>query len=145
MSDPFFSIIWNIRGFEAEGHQQQLKDCMRREHVDIVGLQETVKGSFLLHELEGLSRHKFACHWRPATGHSGGILLGVKEETFEVEDMDHGDFFVSMAVTHKRSNLSWEIIIVYGPADHTRSRAFLDELRAKIDRCTTPVVVAGDF
>jgi exonuclease III len=50
-----------------------------------------------------------------------------------------------MAVTHKRSNLSWEIIIVYGPADHTRSRAFLDELRAKIDRCTTPVVVAGDF
>jgi hypothetical protein len=59
--------------------------------------------------------------------------------------MDHEDFFVSMVVTHKRSNLSWEIIIVYGPADHSRSRAFLDELRPKIDRCTTPVVVAGDF
>ncbi|KAM0877644.1 hypothetical protein ACQ4PT_035357 [Festuca glaucescens] len=40
---------------------------------------------------------------------------------------------------------SWEVIIVYGPADHSRSRTFFDELRAKIDRCTTPVVVASDF
>ncbi|KAM0894533.1 hypothetical protein ACQ4PT_024480 [Festuca glaucescens] len=145
MSVPFFSLIWNIRGFEAPGRQQQLKEYMRRENVDIVGLQETIKESFLLHELEGLSRHKFAWHWRSASGHSGGILLGVKEDTFEVEDMDHGEFFVSMAVTHKRSNLSWEVIIVYGPADHSRSQSFLEELRNKINRCTTPVVVAGDF
>nr|XP_051211161.1 uncharacterized protein LOC127328612 [Lolium perenne] len=132
-------------GFEAPGRKQQLKEYIRRENVDIVGLQETIKESFLLHELEGLSRHKFAWHWRPASGHSGGILLGVREDTFEVEDMEHGEFFVSMAVTHRRSNLSWEVIIVYGPADHSRSQAFLVELRAKIDRCTTPVVVAGDF
>ncbi|KAK1618982.1 hypothetical protein QYE76_024499 [Lolium multiflorum] len=145
MSAPFFSLIWNIRGFEAPGRKQQLKEYIRRENVDIVGLQETIKESFLLHELEGLSRHKFAWHWRPASGHSGGILLGVREDTFEVEDMEHGEFFVSMAVTHRRSNLSWEVIIVYGPADHSRSQAFLVELRAKIDRCTTPVVVAGDF
>ncbi|KAM0867146.1 hypothetical protein ACQ4PT_042150 [Festuca glaucescens] len=133
------------RGFEAPGRQQQLKEYMRRENVDIVGLLETIKESFLLHELEGLSRHKFAWHWRSASGHSGGILLGVNEDTFEVEDMDHGEFFVSMAVTHKRSNLSWEVIIVYGPTDHSRSQSFLEELRNKINRSTTPVVVAGDF
>jgi exonuclease III len=137
MSVPFFSLIWNIRRFEAPGRQQQLKEYMRRENMDIVGLQETIKESFLLHELEGLSRHKFAWHWRSASAHSGGILLGVKEDTFEVEDMDHGEFFVSMVVTHKRSNLSWEVIIVYGPADHSRSQSFLEELRNKIDRCTT--------
>jgi hypothetical protein len=33
---------------------------MRQENVDIVGLQEMIKEKFLLHELEGLSRHKFA-------------------------------------------------------------------------------------
>jgi hypothetical protein len=94
---------------------------MRQENVDIVGLQETIKESSLLHELEGLSRHKFAWHWAPASGHSGGILLGVKEDTFEVEDTDHGDIFVSMALTHRHSNLSWEVIIFYGPTDHSRS------------------------
>jgi hypothetical protein len=78
-------------------------------------------------------------------GHSGGILLGVKEDTFEVDDMDHEEFFVSMALTHRRSNLRWEVIIVYGPADHRRSPAFLAKLTSKVDRCTTPVMIAGDF
>jgi hypothetical protein len=60
--------------------------------VDIVGFQETIKQNFLLAELQGLSRDKFAWNWLPACGHSGGILLGVKEETFEVEDMDAVNF-----------------------------------------------------
>ena len=59
--------------------------------------------------------------------------------------MDRGEFFVSMSLTHRRSNLKWEVIIVYGPADHRRSPAFLAELRSKVERCTIPVVVAGDF
>ena len=37
------------------------------------------------------------------------------------------------------------MIIVYGPADHRRSAEFLAELRSKVERCHTPVVVAGDF
>ena len=74
-----------------------------------------------------------------------GILLGVKEDTFEVEDMDRGEFFVSMLLTHRRTSLQWEVIIVYGPADHSRSATFLTELRAKVERCSTPLVVAGDF
>jgi hypothetical protein len=81
----------------------------------------------------------------PSSRHSGGILLGVKEETFEVEDMDHGEFFVSMSLTHRRTNLQWEVIIVYGPTDHRRSPAFLAELKAKVERTTIHVIVAGDF
>uniref|UniRef100_A0A453DUZ4 Endonuclease/exonuclease/phosphatase domain-containing protein n=1 Tax=Aegilops tauschii subsp. strangulata TaxID=200361 RepID=A0A453DUZ4_AEGTS len=30
-------------------------------------------------------------------------------------------------------------------ADHGRSATFLTELKNKVERCTTPVVVAGDF
>ncbi|KAE8799373.1 hypothetical protein D1007_25313 [Hordeum vulgare] len=50
-----------------------------------------------------------------------------------------------MTITNRRTHLSWEVIIVYGPADHVRSAEFLAELNNKVDRCTTPVVVAGDF
>ena len=78
---------------------------MREEDVDIVGLQETSRQDFSTPELQGLSRHKFVWHWLPANGHSGGILLGVKDDTFEVDDMDRGEFFVSMSLTHRRSNL----------------------------------------
>jgi exonuclease III len=99
------TLIWNIRGFGVEGRRRQLKEYMRQENIDIVGLQETIKQNFLLAELQGLSRYKFVWNWLPASGHSGGILLGVKEETFEVEDMDRGEFFVSMSLTHRQSNL----------------------------------------
>ena len=79
------------------------------------------------------------------TGHSGGILLGVKDATFEVGSMDHGAHFVSMEVWERDMNFKWEIIVVYGPADHSCSVAFLVELHTKISSTTLPVVVGGDF
>ncbi|KAE8783281.1 hypothetical protein D1007_43269 [Hordeum vulgare] len=59
--------------------------------------------------------------------------------------MDRGEFFVSMLVTDRRVHLSWEVIIVYDTTDHGRSADFLAELKNKVERCTTPIVVAGDF
>uniref|UniRef100_A0A453JZJ7 Endonuclease/exonuclease/phosphatase domain-containing protein n=1 Tax=Aegilops tauschii subsp. strangulata TaxID=200361 RepID=A0A453JZJ7_AEGTS len=50
--------------------------------IDIVGLQEMIRQDFSMHELQGLSRHQFVRQWLPATGQSGGILLGVKEDAF---------------------------------------------------------------
>ena len=72
-------------------------------------------------------------------------MLGVREDVFSVEDMDRGEFFLSMSVTDRRVHFSWEVIFVYGPSDHARSASFLAELKNKVERCTTPVVVAGDF
>ncbi|KAE8776341.1 putative NOT transcription complex subunit VIP2 [Hordeum vulgare] len=50
-----------------------------------------------------------------------------------------------MAITDRRTHLSWDVIIVYGPTVHTRSADFLTKLKLKVEQCTTPVVVAGDF
>uniref|UniRef100_A0A453SF88 Endonuclease/exonuclease/phosphatase domain-containing protein n=1 Tax=Aegilops tauschii subsp. strangulata TaxID=200361 RepID=A0A453SF88_AEGTS len=50
--------------------------------IDIVGLQETIRQDFSIHELHGLSRHPFSWQWLPASGLSGGILLGVREDLF---------------------------------------------------------------
>ncbi|KAI5017045.1 hypothetical protein ZWY2020_037423 [Hordeum vulgare] len=135
-------LCWNIRGFGLSGRRRQLIEYMHQEEIDIVGLQETIRQDFSMLELQSLSCHQFAWQWLPATGHSGGIFLGVREDAFSVEDMDRGEFFVSMDITDRRAHLSWEVIIVYGPADHGRSAEFLAELRNKVERCTTLVVVA---
>src|SRR4051812_40272038 len=121
---------------------------MRDEHIDIIAIQETMRTEFSLHELECLSSHLFAWHWLPSsgtTGHSGSIVLGVKDATFEVGGMDRGEFFVSMEIFERALNFKWEIVIVYGPADHRRSPAFLEELHLKISNSLLPVVVGGDF
>ncbi|XP_020150047.1 uncharacterized protein [Aegilops tauschii subsp. strangulata] len=142
------ALFWNLRGFGHDGRRRQLIDYMRVEAIDVVAIQETMCTEFSLVELERLSRHLFAWHWLPSsgvTGHSGGILLGVKDATFEVGSMDRGTHFVSMEVWERDVNFKWEIIVVYGPADHSRSAAFLAELHAKISSATLLVVVGGDF
>ena len=103
MNDNLF--IWNMWGLGQEGRQRQLTNYIKKENADIVGIQETVRSDFSIAELESLSCHNFAWQWLPATRHSGGILLGVKEDTFEVDDMDRGEFFVSMLLTHRKSHL----------------------------------------
>nr|XP_040245223.1 uncharacterized protein LOC120964531 [Aegilops tauschii subsp. strangulata] len=121
---------------------------MRDKHIDIVAIQETMRSEFSLQELECLSSHLFAWHWLPSSGstdHSGGILLGVKDDTFEVGGMDRGEFFVGMDVFKRALNFKWDIVIVYGPADHRRSETFLAELRRKVAAAQLPVVVGGDF
>uniref|UniRef100_A0A453EX03 Endonuclease/exonuclease/phosphatase domain-containing protein n=4 Tax=Aegilops tauschii subsp. strangulata TaxID=200361 RepID=A0A453EX03_AEGTS len=107
-----------------------------------------MRTEFSLPELDRLSSHLFAWHWLPSsgsTGHSGGILLGVKDATFEVGSMDRGRFFVSMELYERALNFKWEVIIVYSPADHSRSASFLEELHRKVSAASLPVVVGGDF
>lgn len=145
---PLRALFWNIRGFGREGRRRQLIKYMRDEHIDIVAIQETMRADFSLPELQGLSSHLFAWHWLPSSGiagHSGGILLGVKDDTFEIGSMDRGEYFVSMELFERAINFKWEFIVVYGPADHSRSSAFLEELLRKISNSTLPVAVGGDF
>ncbi|KAM3294016.1 hypothetical protein ACQJBY_037110 [Aegilops geniculata] len=142
------ALFWNIRGFGHDGRRHQLVEYIRDEHIDIIAIQETMRTEFCLPELDGLSSHLFAWHWLPSSrnnGHSGGILLGVKDATFEVGGMDRGEFFVSMEIFERALNFKWEVIIVYGPADHSRSPTFLAELQRKIAASALPVVVGGNF
>ena len=142
------ALFWNLRGFGHDGRRRQLIEYIRDEHIDIVAIQETLRSEFTLQELEHLSPHLFAWHWLPSSGtsgHSGGILLGVKDATFEVGSMDRGEFFVSMEIFERALNFKWEVIAVYGPADHRRSPAFLAELQLKISNSPHPVLVGGDF
>jgi mannosylglycoprotein endo-beta-mannosidase len=80
-----------------------------------------------------------------AKGHSGGILLGVKEDGLQVEDWCEGEFYMAATVKNRIDNWRWNIIIVYGPADHTQSKRFLEEIGGKCRATTLPTIIGGDF
>jgi hypothetical protein len=49
------------------------------EHVDIVGIHETIKKNFFVSELESLALGKgFSWKWAEGKGHSGGSSWGLK-------------------------------------------------------------------
>ncbi|XP_071683220.1 uncharacterized protein [Lolium perenne] len=140
------ALFWNIRGFGRRGRRTLLKEYLRLHRIDLVLLQETIKQDFTDAELTSLEvGEKFFWSWLPANGHSGGMLLGVRDSLFEVGRMDRGQLFLSLSVLHRVSNKKLEVIGIYGPADHARSRGFLDEISGKIARCTLPILMGGDF
>jgi hypothetical protein len=58
------------------------------------------------------------------------MLLGFRDIVFEVGSTDKGVSFLSAPILHKSSRLIFDFIGVYGPADHGRSGAFLEELES---------------
>jgi hypothetical protein len=103
--------------------------------VDIIFLQETIRQDFTLAELDSLEvGDKLFWPWLPANGHSGGILVGFRDSMFEIGSMLKGSFLVATHVCVKASRFLFEFVGVYGPADHSRSGAFLAELEETVNR-----------
>jgi hypothetical protein len=139
-------LIYNIRGFGQQGRRTQLIDYVKSDRFNIVGLQETIKKDFSMADLRSLEcGGQYAWNWLSASGHSGGLLLGFRDNTFEVGEWKKGIFFLSATVLQRNSNLMWRFILVYGPADYSRMEEFLGELEREVDSCSLPVVIGGDF
>jgi exonuclease III len=101
---------WNFRGLGRCGRTTQLKDYLRKEKIDIICLQETIKTEFTDHEIRSIKPGEmFHWNWVPAVGHSGGLLLGVKDNIFEVGSIDSGQFFISALVYHREAKFKFEI------------------------------------
>lgn len=133
-------------GFGARGHRGQLKDVVRGDNIDLVGIVETFKTSFSPHELVVVaSADKFDWKFLPSFGHSGGILVGSKREVFDFVAFDHGIFWASIVLYHHQLNVLSESMVVYDPADHSLSPLFLHEISNKVESCTLPLLVGGDF
>jgi hypothetical protein len=122
------TLIWNIRGIGKPARVRQLKEIMNRENVKIIGLQETIKQSFSVGDLAKINP------WGalPGTGgHLGalwGILLGVNEDNVHVENWEIGNYYVGVTIRDTKTNFRWDVIIVYGHAQHELSSDFLEEL-----------------
>lgn len=90
-------LFWNIRGvgnFEKLGH---LQDIIKENRVDFIGLQETLKQDYSADLLKKLGGGKdMAWAWVPASGKSGGILVGVNQEKLELKNACMGKYYVKM-------------------------------------------------
>ena len=74
------ALFWKIRSFGARGRHDQIKDLIRGNNIDLVGLVETFKESFSPNELSAIAgMDRFDWHVQPASGHSGGSLIGSKK------------------------------------------------------------------
>jgi len=139
-------LMWNVRGLGKHARRRQVREHIFQEKIDVVGLQETVKGDFSDQDLQDLAGGlHFTWVWLPARGHSGGILLGARVDTLEVEAHDIREFSIQMDLRNRLTNFRWSVVVVYGPAQHDLSRNVLAELDEICNQRNLPMIMGGDF
>jgi hypothetical protein len=83
--------------------------------------------------------------WIAPRGRSGGILLGLNLDCFNIDQIIHGNFFIKFKLQNICDNFTWIFIEVYGPAQKEGKYSFLQELTQACNTETSPILIGGDF
>ena len=128
-------LFWNDRGLGKSYKRNLVKEHILQEELDIVALQKTIKQGFEDWELREMAGNKdFSWHWTPARGHSGGKILGIRNDDLEIELVEMTNYFRAAQIRIRSSNFRFWVINVYGPAQQENSRDFLQELADFCDK-----------
>jgi exonuclease III len=134
-------LIWNCQGLGRDSKFDFLRELIRDEKVDFIGLQETKKNHFKDSLLSSLAGNKFfAWFSSPPNGRSGGLLVGFNSEVFDIREHEAGEFMIRTLVLHREKNLIWNFVNVYGAAQKEHKSRFLSELSAVCSRSQVPFV-----
>jgi exonuclease III len=123
-----------------------LRDIIRRERIDFIGLQETNKKNFDDSWLDFIGGNRnFVWVWSPPNGWSGGLLVGFDADIFDVREKELGEFMIRILVIQNESGFIWNFINVYGAAQNDQKQKFLSELSTICSKCSHPMLIGGDF
>jgi hypothetical protein len=78
-------------------------------------------------------------------GRSGGMLLEINLATFDIGEIEEGDFLIRLNLRNKEDDFKFNLISVYGPAQSELKDKFLSEVVRICSKDTLPIVIGGDF
>jgi hypothetical protein len=87
----------------------------------------------------------FLWMWNPSKGKSGGILVGVNIELYDVGSFRRREYMLQLNLWDKVNKLKWNLLIVYGAAQEENKVAFLFELSNFCSSNFEPLLIGGDF
>lgn len=105
----------------------------------------------MVESCEDSSLRKFDCNqdylwmWNSSRGKSGGILVGVRSEWYDVGSFKQGEFMLQLNLWDKLNKTKWNLLIVYGAAQDENKTAMLAELSSFCSINTEPILIGGDF
>lgn len=71
--------------------------------------------------------------------------MGVNDEKNEIVNTIIGDFHIRVTLQRIANKKHWDLIVMYGAAQHEHKNTFLAELSRAIQPQNSPLVVGGDF
>lgn len=83
--------------------------------------------------------------WNPSKGKSGGILVGVRLDLYEVSSFRQGEYMIQLNLWDKVARIKWNLLVVYGAAQEEGKIPFLSELSSFCSSNQEPLLIGGDF
>ena len=112
-------VLWNSRGLGDLSKHRFLADLVKEEQINFIALSETGRDDFPDHILKNLcGGHEFLWHSMAPHGRSGGILLGVDLNVFDIGAIIQRDFYVKFTLRCKADGFKFVFYSVYGPAKY---------------------------
>jgi hypothetical protein len=87
----------------------------------------------------------FLWHCKEPTGRSGGILLGIDLDIFDIGAIDEGDFYVKFHLCNQECNFKWALVAIYGPTQSNLKEQFLTEMVHMCSHEQFPILIGGDL
>ena len=112
-------VFWNSRGLADLAKHRFLAELVKEEQINFIALSETGRDDFPDHILKNLcGGHEFLWHSMAPHGRSGGILLGVDLNVFDIGAIVQRDFYVKFTLRCKADGFKFVLYSVYGPAQY---------------------------
>ena len=139
-------IFWNCNGFADQKKYRFLSELVKEKNLNFMALSETGRTSIPQNTLNNICAGKdYLWHTKAPVGHSGGMLVGVNLTTFDIGEIEEGEFFVRFKLRNREDNFIWNLVSVYGPAQPDLKEKFLTELVQLCTKETIPIAIGGDF
>ena len=139
-------IFWNCNGFADCKKYRFLSDLTKEKNLDFIALSETGRANFPQSTLNNICAGRdFIWHCMAPRGRSGGMILGIHLLTFDIGEIEEGEFFIRFKVRHREDDFKFNLISVYGPAQHEYKSHFLSEIVRVCSKEALPIVIGGDF
>ena len=95
------NFCWNIRGLGNPQAKRILRDHLCDKDIDLVGVQETKLEVYPNRFFQNLSVRINTWLFKPSVGSSGGILLGVNDDKYQVLNHWIKDFSISVLLKNR--------------------------------------------
>lgn len=139
-------LIWNCRGLKKKEIPTFLKNLILDKKFHFIGLQETMIpecNDSLLRKFD--MNQEYLWMWNSSRGKSGGILVGIQIQRFDVGSFKQGEFMLQMNLSDKELKTKWNLLVVYGAAQEENKIKFLAELSYFCASNVEPILIGGDF
>jgi hypothetical protein len=95
-------IIWNNNGFRDPAKHRFVSDSTREHNLAFMAILETQISNFNDSFLKNLCAGKnFLWHCKAPQGQSGGILVGVDLDVFDIGVIDEGGYYIKFYLCNK--------------------------------------------